>query len=425
MTKSGNIYPLPAVRALALHTQGLTSPQAKQLALGTSLDGDTCLEAIYNVIANLGCVQIDTLQMVHRSHYLVLWSRLGTYDPKNFDCMIYDPENRCLFEGWQHAASIIPMEAYRMQMPHQRRLREDPSNWYKEWYSESENAELVPFVMERIREEGALRAKDFEYQGPKRGSWWDWKPTKVALEYNYAFGNLMITNRINFQRVYDLTERVLPDWVDKTEPSLEERDRYWIEMAVRALGICQPGQAADYVHMKRGRVRPFIETLVDEGIFIPVEAELNDGQVQTLIVHCDNIPYLEQAADGGITPERTTFLSPFDSLFWARRRDEQVWNFHQVLEAYKPASKRVWGYFCLPILHRDRLVGRFDPKLERQNGTLRLKALYLESGVQPDGDLVTGVASALKDFMTFHQATDLVIEKSQPDEFGEKLMASL
>ena len=127
-------------------------------------------------------------------------------------------------------------------------------------------------------------------------------------------------------------------------------------------------------------------------------------------MHRDSLDTLERAADGGLAPSATTFLTPFDSLFWAPGRDVQLWGFEQRLEAYVPAPKRQWGYFCLPIVHGDRLVGRFDPKLERATGTLRLKALHLEPGVEPDEELATSFSRAMRGFMAFHGATDLVVE---------------
>jgi uncharacterized protein YcaQ len=160
-------------------------------------------------------------------------------------------------------------------------------------------------------------------------------------------------------------------------------------------------------------------------VLVEIEAELADGESHTLVVHRDHLPALEQAADGALRAERTTFLSPFDSLFWARDCDQQVWGFRQTLEAYKPEPQRIWGYYCLPILHGDRLVGRFDPKLERKTGTLRLKALYLEPGIDPADDLIADIAGALRDFMAWHEARDLVIERSDPAEFGQKLLAAL
>jgi len=182
---------------------------------------------------------------------------------------------------------------------------------------------------------------------------------------------------------------------------------------------------ADYAYMKRTNAYPHVEALVKEGLLVTVEALLMDGKNHTLVVHRENLPLLEQAADSDLYPQHTTFLSPFDNLFWARGRDELFWCFRNVLEAYKPGPTRIYGFFCLAILHRDRLVGRFDAKLDRKTGTLRLKALYLEPGIEPDDLLINGIARALRDFLAFHEASELVIERSQPAEFAGRLLAAL
>jgi len=410
------VYPLSAARTLALHAQGLTAPNHAD-----SMPG---LNTINKMVEKLGCVQIDTLNLVQRSHYLVMWSRLGSYNPSDFDALIYSPEQRVLFEGWQRVASIIPLKDYRYQLPRMQHMRQDHSEGFLRWYDQEGHA-LIDMVLERIRQEGALRAADFEYHGPRRGSWWDWKPAKTALEYLFAFGDLMIADRVNFQRVYNLTERVLPAWVDTHAPSVEERDRYWLEQAALALGICQPNQLITYSYYRRGQVRQALDALLKEGALVPVEVDLVDGKTGSFLVHRNNLELLLQAAEDALRAERTTFLSPFDNLFWAIGRDEQLWGFRQRLESYTPAPQRIWGYFCLPILHRDRFVGRFDPKMERKAGILRLKAFYLEPGVEPDEQLVSGVAQAMRDFMAFNRARELVIEKSQPEEFGEKLLKVL
>jgi uncharacterized protein YcaQ len=410
------IYPTSALRAVALRTQGLAAANGTHPA--------PTRDSIYNAIEQIGCVQIDTLHMVRRSQYIVLWSRLGTYDPVDLDALTSAADRR-LFEGWQHAATIIPLTEYRYQMVHQHNLREHPTNWYNRWLNETVQKDFVPQVLERVRSEGALKVSDFESNGHTGGTWWNWRPAKVALEFLYAFGELMVADRVKFQRVYDLTERVLPKWVDTTEPTVEERDRFWVERGAKALGICLPRHAGDYTWMKVSRSRPIMESLLADGIFLPVKGQLADGKTADLVIHRDNLPLLQQAADGELKAERSTFLSPFDSLWWASRRDEQFWGFHQSLEAYLPAPKRVYGYFCMPILHKDRLVGRFDPKLERKDGLLRLKALYLEPGVKPDAELVREVAAAMRDFMTFHQAKELVIERSEPAAFGKKLLKEL
>jgi hypothetical protein len=408
--------PLSAVRALALHAQGLTTSNGAEPA--------PTLDTIYETVCRVGCVQIDTLHMVQRAQYLTLWSRVGRYDPADVDRLIYDPVQRRLFEYWQHAASIIPLSDYRYRLEAMRYYR-DGGGWWPEWASDPANRALIDAVMMRIRQEGPLRAADFQSDGQKRGAWWDWKPAKRALEYLYDTGDLMIANRVNFQRVYDLRERALPDWVDTAPPTPEESARHQIERAAQAVGIAQARQIADYAYMKRGEAKPVIEALLNEGTLVEVEGAIMGDDTAALVVHRDTLPLVEQAADGAIQAQRTTFLNPFDSLFWARDRDQQFWGFEQTLEAYKKEKDRIWGYYCLPILWRDRLVGRFDPKLERQQKRLVLKALYLEPGVAPADDLIADVAGAMRDFMAWHGARDLVIEKSDPAAFRERLLAAL
>lgn len=410
------VYPASALRAVALTTQNLHNANGSE---STPMP-----DSLYQVIDQTGCVQIDTLHMVRRSHYLVPWSRMGAYEPEDFDNLIFGPQRR-LFEGWEHAASIIPLTEYRYQMPRQRNLREQPNTGHNRWLNELVQKDFVPQVLERVQREGGIKVSNFESDGHQGGTWWNWRPAKVALEYLYSSGELMIADRDKFQRVYDLTERVLPSWVDTSEPTVEESDRFWVERGAKVLGVCTARQAGDYTWMKVTKSRPQIEKLMKDGILLPVIGKLANGRTAELIIHRDNLPLLDQAMDGALKPERTTFLSPFDSLFWAAKRDEMFWGFHKFLEAYVPAHKRVYGYFCLPMLHKDRLVGRFDPKLERKSGTLILRGLYLEPGVKLGEELVSDIARAMRDFMAFHQARELVIERSEPAAFGKKLLVAV
>jgi uncharacterized protein YcaQ len=409
-------YPVSALRALALRTQALHSANGS--------DPSPMEDSLFQVVNQIGCVQIDTLHMVRRSHYLVPWSRVGSYKPADFDALIFGAEHR-LFEGWEHAASIIPLAEYRFQMPHQRNLRDHPTTWYNRWLNELVQKDFVPNVLERVRTEGGLKVSNFESDGHHGGTWWNWRPAKVALEFLYSQGDLMIADRAKFQRVYDLTERVLPKWVDVSEPNVDERDLFWVERGAKSLGVCSARQAGDYTWMKVTRSRPHVETLLKIGILHPIKGRMVNGETTDLLVHRDNLPLLEQAADGALKAERTTFLSPFDNLFWASRRDEMLWGFRKSLEAYLPAPKRIYGYYCLPILHKDRLVGRFDPKLERKTGTLILRGLFLEPGVKLGERLVKDIANAMRDFMIFHDAKELVIERSDPAVFGKKLMSAM
>ncbi len=409
-------YPLSALRALALHATGLDRANGSEPAPSA--------DTVFETVDRLGAVQIDTLQMVARAHYLTLWSRHGAYDLSLFDRLANDPDERQVFEGWYHAACFVPIHEYRYQLPQQRLRRESGHRWFTDWIAQPGNRELLDGILERIRKEGGQRANNIKGEKHTHGTWWNWRPEKMALEHLYSFGDLMIAGRVNFQRIYDLTERVLPDWVDTREPTVEERDRFWLERGARALGIGLLRNPADYTWMKLGAARPLIGRMIKEGTLLEVQGETLQG-VQTLALHRDSLDLLEKAAAGEFPALRTTFLNPFDNLWWAQGRDEAFWGFRQRLEAYTPAPKRVYGYYCLPILHKDRLVGRFDPKLERKAGILRLKALYLEPGIKPDEELVADVALAMRDFISFHGAHELVIEKSEPAAFGKKLLKVL
>ena len=423
MNSSQTVYPLKAIRALALHTQGLGSANRRR--------GKPTIEDVYSAVERIGWVQIDTLQVVNRSQYIALWSRLGDYDMGHLDALLFDggsasPGNgRRLFEYWAHAACIIPLASYRWFMPMMRRRAAGRGTWHRNWVADPENARFVETLLDRVRTDGPARPADFRTGKRAPGSWWNWDDAKIALEHLYDIGSLAISNRVNFQRIYDVRERVMPQWVDRSEPTEESGLRRLLEISMQSTGVCEPAQVGDYFHMKRTESKPLVESLIADGTFARVKAKLADGEARELLVHRENLPTLEMAADGEVRANRTTFLTPFDSLFWARGRDMSFWKFRQTLECYVPEPKRIWGYFCLPILYGDRLVGRFDPKVERRSGVLRVKALHLEPGVRPSARLAAGVARAMRDFMRFHDAGELVIERSYPAEFGEKLEAAI
>ena len=416
-------YPLKAVRAAALRAQGLDAPNPR----GFRASADDVFDAVRRV----GWTQIDTLQVVNRAQYLTLWSRLGDYDMETLDRLAFDggdssPDNgRRLFEYWAHAACLIPLAEYRNFIPMMRRRRQGRGGWHRKWASDPDNRRLTQTVLAKIRADGAGKPADFRTEKKTPGAWWNWDAAKIALEHLYDVGDLAIANRVNFQRVYDARERVLPRWVDASAPSEEDALSRLLEISMKALGICEPPQVGDYFHMKRTEAKPLVESLISDGVFLPVRAALADGEARDMLIHRDNRNPLDMAADGEIKPRRTTFLSPFDSLFWARGRDESVWEFNQILECYKREPDRIWGYFCLPILYGDRLVGRFDPKMERKTGVLRIKRLHLEPGVRPSARLASSAARAMRDFMRFHAARDLTIERSHPPEFGAKLAAAV
>jgi uncharacterized protein len=414
-TTSGTIYPLSALRAVVLNSQLLTTPNEASPA--------PTPDRMVALVKALGYVQIDTLNVINRAHYVTLWARLGSYALDDLDRLLYTPGERRLYEGWGHAASLIPLEHYRYH-----RWRTDPvysfSAGFYEWVKKDHNRELVDGVLARIRSEGALRVGAFKYDGPRRGAWYDWRPSKMALEALFAWGELMVADRVNFQRVYDVKERVLPDWVDTTPVPAEAGRRFCLERAAKALGVFDLRNLTFYAYMRATPVKSEVKALVEDGTLVEIRGESMEG-VRNWLVHRENLPLLQRAADGEIEARRTTFLTPFDSLFWAQGRDQILWGFNQLLESYKPAKDRIYGYFSLPILFGDRLVGRFDPKLDRASGVLHLNALYLEPGIEPDAELVTAVAAAMRNFLSWQGAQDLEIEKSDPVAFGEKLQRAL
>lgn len=410
---SSATYPLSALRTLALHTQSLTTPHAAAPTPDT----------IVKLVQALGYIQIDTLNVVNRAHYVTLWARLGSYNLDDLDRLIYTAGQRQLFEGWGHAASIIPLEHYAYH-----RWRTDQTYSYnpgfRQWLNKDGNRELVAQTLARIQSEGPLRVGDFAYDGPQRGVWYDWKPPKMALEALFAWGDLMVAERVNFQRVYDVKERVLPAWVDTTPIPDATARRFCLEQAAKALGVFDLRHLTLYAYMRATPVRSELKALLQEGALVEIQGESTKG-VKKWLVHRANLPLLQRAADGEIAAQRTTFLAPFDSLFWAWDRDQTLWGFKQLLECYKPAKDRIYGYFSFPILHQNQLVGRFDPKLDRKSGVLHLNALYLEPGIQPDDELVAAVAAAMRDFLSWHGAHALTIEKSDPPTFAPKLKNAL
>jgi uncharacterized protein YcaQ len=237
----------------------------------------------------LGYVQIDTLHVVNRAHYVTLWSRFGSYSIDDFHKLIYSgsepvKDQRRLYEGWGHAASIIPLEHYRYH-----RWRTDPKYSYnptfRQWLSKNGNRDLVDQTLARIRSEGGLRVGDLEYDGPQRGVWYDWKPPKMALEALFAWGDLMVADRVKFQRVYDVKERVLPEWVDTTTVPPEEARRFCLEQAAKALGVFDLRHLTLYAYMRATPVKSEVKALVTDGTLVEFQGESLKG-VKKWMVTC-------------------------------------------------------------------------------------------------------------------------------------------
>jgi uncharacterized protein YcaQ len=397
-----------AARALLLAAQDLEAP------LGRPATKDDVLESV----RRMGVLQIDSIAVVARSPYLVLWSRLGSYEPRWLDGLLAEG---ALFEYWSHAACLIPIEDYGLY----RRLMLEDREKTRAWFSA--HPEEIGRVLGRVREAGEVRSAEFARTDGRAGGWWEWKPEKRALEHLFAAGEIMISRRDpNFHRVYDLRERVLgralPGWEDALAPSYGEVRRTLALKAVRALGVSVARWAPDYFRTPKKGIADLLEGLADEGALL--RARIEDWG-EPAYVHPDNAELAEAAVSGGLRPSLTTLLSPFDPVVWDRARTSELFGFEYRIEVYTPAARRRYGYYSLPILHRGALVGRLDAKAHRKQGLFEVKALHLEPDVPVTGDLASALASALRGCALWHGTPEILVRRSDPPELIEPLRAAI
>jgi uncharacterized protein YcaQ len=396
---------LGAARALHLAAQGMLQPRRARAGK------DDVLAAI----RRMGVLQIDTISVVARSPYLVLWSRLGDYDPAWLEQLL--AEGR-LFEYWAHEACFIPVEDYGLYR--HRMLDTAPLGWKSGASWMRGNAEQVERVLEHIRVKGPTRAADFERVDGKGGGWWEWKPEKRSLEALFTAGKVMVARRHNFHRVYDLAERVLPGWDDSQAPTLDAVAREFALRAVKALGLAKAAWIPDY-----HRTRPphlAAQGLADEGLLLRARVE---GWKEPVFVHPDHAELLAAAAEGRLNPTVTTLLSPFDPIVWDRRRALELFGFDYRLECYTPAEKRQYGYFTLPVLRRGQLIGRIDAKAHRAAGVFELKSVALEPAVRASERLLRDVAAAVARCAHWHGCSAIEVTRTIPPAVAAPLRSLL
>ncbi len=392
-----------AVRGLMIAAQGLHQRPATP---ATKAD-------LRQMIRQMHVLQIDTIHVVARSPYLVLWSRVGEYPQSWLDELLAEG---ALFEYWSHAACFLPIDDY----PLYRRVMLDRHTWNEQrWQAWMEaHAGLVDGLLTHIREKGAVRSADFERTDGEPSGWWNWKEEKTALEGLWFRGDLMVAKRHNFQRVYDLPERVLPDWDDARAPSVEAVHEAFILNTVKALGVTKAAWIADYFRLSKKTVQQVIAKLAKRGKLKTVKVK---GWDVPGYYHPDQRGAVEAAADGVIPVSATTLLSPFDPLVWDRARALDLFGFDYKIEVYTPAPKRKYGYFTLPILHNNALIGRLDPKAHRKEGIFEVKALHLEPGVVVDDALVAGIKSALQACAAWHKTPQVIVRSAAEPGLAERL----
>lgn len=372
----------------------------------TDIPNNVSKKRIYDTVDALGCLQIDTINVVERAHYLTLWSRLGQYDKGHLHDLAY--QDRRLFEHIAHAACYIPFKDYRfylrsmevrreeMRAQFVRRSRADPS--------------LLDAVLKRVTDEGPLSSKDFE--GAKQtGGWWNWKPAKTAMEYLMRAGILLVHHRESFQKYYDLAENVIPPGVDTTEPSDEERARFFAFRTLSALGLVKPPELRKYFFnwsVKLGWTSKQLQILMDELV--------TEGEVEQHSLEGDKTPYycypsdsgrLQEIEEGDFGFDDVRLHVYFDNLLWNRERVEELFGFKSKLEVFLSREKRVYGYYHLPVLYGDRLVARLEPKMDRKNGVMIVRGYWVEGGFEPTEDYEEKLHRNLESFAKFHGAKEI------------------
>ena len=382
---------LADARNLHLAAQGLLNKPRRRASL----------EDIPATISRMSLLQIDTINIVARSPYLVLFSRLGNYPAQWLDESLARGE---LMEYWAHEACFMPRSDFRL-IRH-RMLAPEKMGWkYKDAWMQEHEAEIAQLI-QHIHDKGPVRSADFEHPRKGASGWWEWKPHKRHLEGLFTAGKVMVIERRNFQRVYDLTHRVMPDWDDERDlVSQTEAEIIMLDNSARSLGIFREQWLADYYRLKRPALAAWREARAEQQQIIAVHVE----KLGNLWLHDDLLPLLERALAGKLTATHSTVLSPFDPVVWDRKRAEQLFDFSYRLECYTPAPKRQYGYFVLPLLHRGQLVGRMDAKMHRQTGIFEVISLWLQEGIKPTTTLQKGLRQAITDFTNWQQATRVTL----------------
>jgi uncharacterized protein YcaQ len=365
MTRRSETLSLAAARRIALAAQGfggLRRPVTSWAPLGRTLD-------------RLALHQIDSVNVLARAHYLPAFSRLGPYDRALLDRAAWGRKGeRRLFEYWAHEASLLPLALHPLLRWRMARAERGEIGWGMMRAFAGERRAEADAILARIRADGPMAASDFEH-GKSRSGWWEWGDTKRALEWLFWAGLITTaTRRGSFERVYDLSERVIPPAIlALPTPDEAEAHRRLVEKSARALGVATAGDLRDYFRLGVEETRTAVAELVEAEILLPVAVE---SWRQPAFLHA--------AARHPRRIAGQALLAPFDPLIWERARAERLFGFRYRIEIYTPAEKRVHGYYVLPFLMDERLVARVDLKSDRQAGRLLAKSVHIEPGAPPE-----------------------------------------
>ncbi len=379
-------------RNLFLSLQGLSESPNRRL----TLDG------LYDLIVRLGFVQVDSIRAVERAHHLTLLARNTHYHPGLLQTLL--EQDRRLFENWTHDAAMIPTQWYPYWQPRftqERQRMQRSGHWQRRLGPKAQ--QILARVRHQVQHNGPVMSRDFtDERKPGGGTWWGWGPSKTALEYLWRTGELAVCQRLNFQKAYDLTERVIPPHHLTPTPSHQEYIHWACSTALQRLGIATPGElAAFWEAVSAVEARAWCASKVGKDIETVV-VESADGSTSWPAYARHDIAELVRAIP--TAPARVRFLSPFDPVIRDRRRTQRLFNFVYRFEAFVPEPQRQYGYYVLPMLEGDRFIGRIDLKYERREGTLVVKGVWFEAGVRPTKTRQRRVAEELSRYRTFLEA---------------------
>lgn len=368
-------------------------------------------KALRQCIARMQLLQIDTIHVVARSPYLVLFSRLGDYPRAWLEAALAGGH---VFETWAHEACFAPMDDLLLHRAYNRATRRHWGLAHAQ-KSHAQQRQHLDKLLAHIAQAGPVKSSDFERTEGQGGAWWGWKDEKRWLEALFASGELMVARRENFHRVYDLSPHVAPRALAQEAagqgPDPQVVHGQFIERAVAALGITQARWIHDYFRIKPRLKDADLNALVVAGTLQRVAVENWDVPGY---VHHSQQALLKKAARGALQASHTTLLSPFDPVVWDRERATGLFDFDYRLECYTPEPKRVYGYFVLPILCRGELIGRLDAKAHRAEGVFEVRALYAQPGLQWTAQQVQDVAQAIRQCAAWHDTPQVRINATRP-----------
>jgi uncharacterized protein YcaQ len=391
-------------------TDSLSIQQARKLVLLSqrlppAKPAGSAIAATLSAIEHLGYIQIDTISVIQRAHHHTLWNRNPRYLTSHLNQLI---ANKQVFEYWSHAAAFLPMRDYRYSLPRKLAIASGNQN---HWYERDKR--LMKSVLGRIAAKGPLMAKDFEHTGKKSGDWKS-KPAKRALEYLFMQGELMVPYRVNFHKVYDLTERVLPEDTDTTQPDPKEYARFLIIRYLQANGL---GQSAEIAYLLKN-TKPLVSATLQEMVLNRELLQISAGGNSYYA-----LPASLELLSKPLARSKLKILSPFDNLLIQRKRMQALFGFDYLVECYVPETKRQYGYFSLPVLWDGKLVARMDCKAERKKSLLHIHHLALEPGLVKTDAFALALHKELVSFMQFNNCSHLQLHRTTPANFKPVLQS--